>query len=175
MIAGQVVMVMIMTATPLHIHHHDQGLGVVGIVMSAHTLGMFALAPLVGWLVDRTGGMKVAMIGMGVLAAAALGAAYGPNETTGWLVATLWLLGIGWNMTFVAGSSMLVTGLDPAVRARVQGTADSLTWLSAAVAAVTAGLLYQAADYQLLGQLGLALLVVPLFVMLRHRPGPVAV
>ena len=92
-----------MTATPLHIHHHDHGLGVVGLVMSAHTLGMFALAPVVGWLVDRTGGMKVAMIGMGVLAAASLGAAFGPNETTGWLVATLWLLGIGF-IVFLAVS-----------------------------------------------------------------------
>lgn len=169
MIAGQVVMVMIMTATPLHIHHHGSDLGVVGVVMSAHTLGMFALSPLVGRLVDRIGGMKVAMLGMGVLATSALGTAYGPNETTAGLVAALWLLGIGWNMTFVSGSSMLVAGLDPGIRARVQGTADSLTWLSAAAAAVAAGLLYQAADYRLLGILGLVLLAAPMTVVLRHR------
>ncbi len=170
MVAGQVVMVMIMTATPLHIRHHGSDLGVVGIVMSAHTLGMFALAPLVGRLVDRIGGMKVAVMGMGVLATSAIGTAYGPNETTTGLVAALWLLGIGWNMTFVAGSSMLVSGLDPGIRARVQGTADSLTWLSAAASAVIAGVLYQAANYRLLGLLGLALLVPPMAIMLRHRP-----
>src|SRR5690606_758016 len=47
MVAGQVVMGMIMTVTPLHVHHHGADLGSVGVVMSAHTLGMFALAPLV--------------------------------------------------------------------------------------------------------------------------------
>lgn len=169
MVAGQVVMVMIMTATPLHIHHHGSDLGIVGIVMSAHTLGMFALSPLVGRLVDRIGGMKVAMIGMGILATSAIGTAYGPNETTGGLVVALWLLGLGWNMTFVSGSSMLVSGLDAGIRARVQGTADSMTWLAAATAAIAAGILYQAADYRLLGLLGLALLVAPLVVMLRYR------
>lgn len=169
MVAGQVVMVMIMTATPLHIHHGGSDLGVVGIVMSAHTLGMFALSPLVGRMVDRIGGMKVAMMGIGVLATAAIGTAYGPNETTSGLVAALWLLGLGWNMTFVAGSSMLSAGVDPGLRARVQGTADSLTWLSAAAAAVGAGLLYQAGDYRLLGILGLVLLVGPTAVLLRFR------
>ncbi|HEX6946492.1 MAG TPA: MFS transporter [Acidimicrobiia bacterium] len=172
MVAGQVVMVMIMTATPLHVHHHGSDLGSVGVVMSAHTLGMFALAPLVGRIVDRVGGLKVALLGMAALGVAALGAAYGPNETIPGLVVTLWLLGLGWNMTFVAGSSTLVTGLDPGIRARVQGTADSLTWLSSAVSAVAAGLLYQAADYRTLGLIGLALLAAPLLVVLRHRPAP---
>ena len=106
MVAGQVVMVMIMTATPLHVHHHGSDLGSVGVVMSAHTLGMFALAPLVGWMADRIGGMRVALLGMAVLAVSAVGAAYGPNESVGGLVVILWLLGIGWNMTFVSGSSM---------------------------------------------------------------------
>ncbi len=169
MIAGQVVMVMIMTATPLHIHHGGSDLGIVGVVMSAHTLGMFALSPLVGRLVDRIGGMKVAMIGIGILATAAIGTAYGPNETTTGLVVSLWLLGLGWNMTFVSGSSMLSAGLDPGLRPRVQGTADSLTWLSAAGAAVGAGLLYQAGDYRLLGILGLVLLAGPTSIILRYR------
>jgi MFS family permease len=169
MIAGQVVMVMIMTATPLHIHHHGSNLGVVGIVMSAHTLGMFALAPLVGRLTDRFGGMRMALAGMGVLAVAAIGAAYGPNDTTSGLVVALWALGIGWNMTFVSGSSMLVAGLAPDIRPRVQGTADSLTWLSAAIAAASSGVMYQSADYRLLGIIGLALLVAPLVVILRNR------
>lgn len=170
MIAGQVVMVMIMTATPLHIRHHGSDLGVVGIVMSAHTLGMFALSPLVGRVVDRFGGMRVAWSGMAVLAASAIGAAYGPNESTTGLVLILWALGIGWNMTFVSGSSLLVVGLAKDIRARVQGSADSLTWLSAAGAAITSGILYQTTGYQLLGVIGLALLLAPLTVMIRlHR------
>lgn len=170
MVTGQVVMVMIMTATPLHIHHHGSGLSAVGVVMSAHTLGMFALSPLVGRLVDRIGGFRMAVYGMATLAVSALGAAYGPNHSIPGLVMALWLLGIGWNMTFVAGSATLSAGLDPSIRARVQGAADSVTWMSSATTSVLAGVLYQATDYRSLGLLGLALLAVPAVFMLRRRP-----
>ncbi len=170
MIAGQVVMVMVMTATPLHIRHHGSDLGIVGLVMSAHTLGMFALSPVVGRMADRFGGLRVALSGMVFLAAAALGAATGPNHSTVALVIILWVLGVGWNMTFVAGSSMLSAGVELGLRARLQGSVDSLTWSSAAIAAISSGLLYQATDYRALAWIGLILLVAPAIVILRNRP-----
>lgn len=175
MVAGQVVMVMIMTATPLHIHHQGSDLGIVGLVMSAHTLGMFALSPIVGRLADRFGGVRVAVSGMVLLAAAAIGAATGPNHSTVALVVILWVLGVGWNMTFVAGSSMLTAGVDPGLRARLQGSVDSLTWTSGALAAVSSGLLYQATDYRVLAWIGLGLLFLPAMVILNNRPEPVVV
>lgn len=172
MVAGQIVMVMIMTATPLHIRHHGSDLGIVGLVMSAHTLGMFALSPITGRLADRFGGLRVALAGMSLLAVAAIGAALGPSDSTPALVGLLWLLGFGWNMTFVSGSSMLTAGVDTNVRARLQGSVDSVTWISGAVAAVGSGLLYQASDYRVLGFVGLALLVAPCAVLLANRRLP---
>jgi MFS family permease len=175
MIAGQVVMVMIMVSTPLHIHHHGSDLGIVGLVMSAHTLGMFALSPLTGRLADRLGSIPVILLGMAVLGLSALGAAYGPSESTPWLIAVLFGLGYGWNLAFVAGSSLLTTGVGSDIRSRLQGRVDSLTWGSAALASVSSGVIYQATDYTMISLIGFLLLAVPLFVVLRNRKAPVAV
>ena len=46
MIVGQVVMVVIMAMTPVHMSEHGHDLTAVGIVISAHVLGMFALTRL---------------------------------------------------------------------------------------------------------------------------------
>ena len=148
MTAGQVVMVMIMTSTPLHIHHHGSDLGIVGLVMSAHTLGMFALSPLTGRLTDRWGGYRVIMWGMALLGLSALVAAYGPNDSTTLLVVVLFALGYGWNLAFVAGSSMLTIGVGSDIRSRLQGRVDSLTWTAGALASVSSGVIYQASDYR---------------------------
>ena len=175
MTAGQVVMVMIMTSTPLHIHHHGSDLGIVGLVMSAHTLGMFALSPLTGRLTDRWGGYRVIMWGMTLLGLSALVAAYGPNDSTTLLVVVLFALGYGWNLAFVAGSSMLTVGVGSDIRSRLQGRVDSLTWTAGALASVSSGVIYQASDYRAISLIGLLLLVVPVVVMLRHRGAPLAV
>ena len=66
--AAQVVMTMVMTMTPLHLTEHGHGLGVVGLVLSAHTLGMFALAPISGRLTDRYGSMPIIVAGFSLLA-----------------------------------------------------------------------------------------------------------
>ena len=73
--AGQVVMVLIMTMTPLHLTDHGHGLATVGIVLSAHTFGMFALSPITGRLVDRFGSPRIIAAGLATLAVAALIAA----------------------------------------------------------------------------------------------------
>jgi MFS family permease len=174
MIAGQVVMVMIMVSTPLHIHHHGSDLGIVGLVMSAHTLGMFALSPLTGRLSDRWGAIPVILLGMAVLGLSALGAAYGPSESTAWLVIVLFGLGYGWNLAFVAGSSLLTMGVGSDIRSRLQGRVDSLTWGSAALASISSGVIYQATDYTMISVIGLLLLAGPLVVVLRNRNIPLA-
>ena len=109
--AGQVVMVLIMTMTPLHLTDHGHGLATVGIVLSAHTFGMFALSPITGRLVDRFGSPRIIAAGLATLAVAALIAAGAPPEGGAVLTLALFLLGYGWNLGFVAGSSMLTSGL----------------------------------------------------------------
>jgi MFS family permease len=169
MVTGQVVMVMIMTATPLHLRHHGSDLGIVGLVMSAHTLGMFALSPITGRLVDRFGGIRTAMAGVALLGIAAVAAAFGPNESTSLLLATLFVLGYGWNLAFVAGSSLLTGGMGSDLRARLQGRVDSISWGSGALASIGSGVIYQNTDYRMTSLIGLLLLIVPAVLIGRRR------
>jgi MFS family permease len=165
LVAGQVVMVLIMTMTPIHLLDHGHGLATVGFVLSAHTFGMFALSPLSGHLTDRFGSVPVIGAGLATLAVAGILAAIAPPDGGALLTLALFLLGYGWNLGFVAGSALLARGLAIAERTRVQGIADGLVWSSAAIASLASGVVVAGASYTVLGILGVALLVPPALVL----------
>jgi len=169
--AGQVVMVLIMTMTPLHLTDHGHGLQTVGIVLSAHTFGMFALSPISGRLTDRFGTPRIIAAGLSTLTVAALIAAGAPPDGGLLLTLALFLLGFGWNLGFVAGSSMLTTGLTLGERTRVQGVSDGVIWTTAAVASLASGLIVAGASYTALGLLAVGLLFVPAALLLTRRSG----
>ncbi len=158
MTAAQIIMVVIMTATPLHIHHHGSGLGSVGVVMMAHTLGMFGFSPLVGRWTDRTGGFAVMAVGLGVIGLSALATAVVPDPGMTLLVGSLFTLGLGWSMAFVAGSSILTRSHAAAARTRRQGRVDALIWVSAGGASILSGFLFESAGFWMTGVVGLVLL-----------------
>ena len=154
LIAGQFVMVLIMTMTPLHMTDHGHDLAAVGIVISAHVFGMFALAPISGRLTDRFGSLPIIATGLiVVLAAAVLSALAAPQEELVLLIA-LFLLGWGWNLGFVAGSSLLTSAVSVMERARVQGVSDALIWSTSAIASIGSGVVVGAWGFATLGILG---------------------
>ncbi|MGZ9160558.1 MAG: MFS transporter [Candidatus Limnocylindrales bacterium] len=169
LIAGQFVMVLIMTMTPLHMTDHGHDLAAVGIVISGHTFGMFGLSPISGRLTDSFGSVPIILIGLTTTAAAALLAAVAPADGGTVLFIALFLLGYGWNLGYVAGSTLLTTGLSLAERTRVQGLTDGLIWSSAAVASLGSGLVLAYASYAILGLMGAALVVVPMLLVLARR------
>jgi MFS family permease len=169
LVAGQVVMVLIMTMTPIHLMDHGHGLATVGFVLSAHTFGMFALSPVSGRLTDRFGSPAIIGAGLSTLGVAALLAAIAPPDGGLLLTLALFLLGYGWNLGFVAGSTMLTRGLALAERTRVQGVADGLVWSSAALASLSSGIIVAGASYTALGFLAIALLVAPAALLLVRR------
>ena len=163
LVAGQTVMVLIMTMTPVHMTAHGHGVETVGLVISGHTFGMFALAPLSGRLTERFGTGWVIVAGLLVLAGASVMAAVAPPDGGAVLFIALFLLGFGWNLGFVAGSTMLTQGVEVAQRTRLQGMADSLIWSMSAAASLGSGVVLAAASYTALALLGVALTVVPLW------------
>jgi MFS family permease len=170
LVAAQVVMVLIMTMTPLHLIAHGHGLATVGFVLSAHTFGMFGLSPITGRLTDRFGAPLVIASGLAGLALAALLAALAPPDGGFLLTFALFLLGYGWNLCFVAASSLVSQGLSLAERTRVQGIADALTWGTAAFASLASGLVVAAASYTVLGFVGIGLTLIPAAFLALQRP-----
>ncbi|MEU3628704.1 MFS transporter [Amycolatopsis coloradensis] len=168
MVGAQLAMVAVMTMTPVQLHQHGQGLDVVGWVLSAHLIGMFALAPLSGWIADRWGGRAAIFGGIGTLTVAAVTAIGAPDSHQVGIPVAMFLLGYGWNLVFVGGSSMLSRDLPAEQRARAQGTVDAFVWGTSAAASLLAGQLFGLGGYVLVAVAGGLCALVPLAVIGRR-------
>jgi MFS family permease len=157
---GQVVMVMLMGITSLYMTDHQHGLDAISLVFSAHTLGMFAFSILSGRLVDRWGRAPVILTGSGILLLACALAPLSPDVFP--LSIALFLLGLGWNFTYVGGSAMLADELSPAERAKTQGINDLFIGLVTAVGSIVSGLIFAASGYAVMGIVGAFLSLIPL-------------
>jgi len=171
MALGHVVMVGVMTMTPVHIraagHDAARTLDIVGLVLSAHVAGMFALAPVFGWLTDRLGRRAVIALGTGLLLAAcavAGTAGQAPRQ----LAAGLLILGLGWSATLVSGSTLLSDAIPTERRASAQGFADLAMGLAGASAGALSGVIVGAWGYPTLTLLA-AVAAVGLIGSLRGR------
>ncbi|MEU4196572.1 MFS transporter [Kribbella sp. NPDC026611] len=157
MIVGQLVMVGLMTAVPVHAHHHGDGLGLLGLMLSAHTLGMFALSPLTGWCIDRFGARPVATAGLALLLASGV-----LITQTGLLFTpALFLLGYAWNLCYLAGSAQLSTALESKV--------ESSIWTISAAATASSPWLFTLGGFPLLSAFACALAAPLLVWTLRLR------
>jgi MFS family permease len=165
MVCAQLTMVAVMTMTPLHMAAH--GLEVLGVVISVHMIGMFALAPLSGRLADRFGGHTAIYLGIGFLALSSV-TAFGAGQVTG-LSLAMFLLGYGWNLVFVGGSAILSRELPDDQRIQLQGAVDAVVWGSSAFASLGAGLLFGLGGYRLVAVVGGVLAVLPVIVLARRR------
>lgn len=155
------VMVMVMVMTPVHMNHRGDTLQLVGLVISLHVLGMYALSPVFGALADRWGPRAVARAGIGVLLlAAALGftaaQAFGSTLTAIALV----VLGLGWSTCVIAGSAQLTAAAPDDVRVPLQGVTDAGMNYAGALAAALAGPVLALGGFQLVNTVA-ALLLLP--------------
>jgi MFS family permease len=169
---GHLVMVGVMAMTPLHIDQaggdHGDTLRIVGIVLSIHIAGMYALSPIVGWLTDRAGRRTVILAGTALLlAACAVAGTAGDGVVR--LTVGLVLLGQGWSCTMVAGSTLFAESVPLEVKAPAQGLSDLTTGVGGATAGLLSGVIVQFWSYPALTVLA-ALAVVPLLALaLRTR------
>lgn len=166
---SQTVMVTLMVITPVHMNHHDHSNSAVSIVITAHTLGMFGLSSLTGYLIDRFGRVPMMVAGAIVLLASAVIAPFSP--TMPFLVIGLFLLGLGWNFGYLAGSTLLSDALRGEERARMQGVNDMFVAGAAAFGSFISGPLFSVADYWGVAIAGISavLLLVWLIVLLSPR------
>ncbi len=138
MASAQGGMIMLMAMTPVQVVAAGGSLTGLGAIMGAHTLGMFALSPVVGALCDRLGERTVIALGGAAVVAAGVLAARADGVGVA-LGAALCLLGLGWCLAFIAASALLAKGPGEVGKVRRQGLADALNWFVAALASVGSG------------------------------------
>jgi MFS family permease len=144
---GHVAMVSIMVMTPVHMAHVDVTLTVIGLVISVHVLGMYAFSPIVGTFSDRLGRVRVIQIGVITLVLSAIisGSARADDAIT--LGIGLFLLGLGWSCTLIAGSAFLTESVSPEMKTSSQGASDLVMNLSGAGGGALAGVIIGTLSY----------------------------
>ncbi len=156
LVVSQAVMVMVMAMTPLHMEDHGHSKGWIGAVISAHTAGMFAFAPLAGRLSDGVGRVPTVLIGGVTLLIATAFTALAGDAPRMLLFPGLFLLGLGWSLGIVASSALLTESVAESRRVAVQGAADLATNVASGVGALTAGIVVSGAGYHILSMMGMA-------------------
>lgn len=176
------VMIVVMVMTPLHMRHEGMSLELVGLVISVHILGMFALSPVFGWLADRIGGVRTTMVGIGLLVVALVlgfsaamsdggqtaeaGAHAGHGASTASLTAVaLVILGLGWSASVIGASALLASVAEPRVRVPLQGASDAAMNYAGAAAAAVAGPLLAWGGFAAVNTVG-AVVLIPAVVVL---------
>jgi len=144
---GHATMISVMVMTPVHMAHVDVTLSIIGLVISVHVLGMYVFSPVVGSLSDRLGRVRVVQLGIAILLLAALIAGSARADDAYTLGVGLFLLGLGWSCTLIAGSAYLSESVDGEFRASSQGASDLVMNLSGAAGGALAGVIIGTLNY----------------------------
>ena len=173
---GYAVMNLLMTATPLAMGFCGHPYDAAAIVLSSHVVGMFAPSFFTGSLIKRFGVLRVILAGV-VILAACVGVAL-----SGQAVANFWwalvLLGIGWNFTYIGGSTLLTEVYRPSEKAKVQGANEITIFGVQALSSLAAGVLVNTAGWQTLNYVALPLIAfaaaASLWLLAMRRRNPAA-
>lgn len=176
LVISQIVMVGIMTMTPIHMRAHDQSLGAVGLVIGLHVGSMWLPSLVTGRLVDWVGPRIMATAGGLILLASGLIAAFSPADNLTGMVVALMLLGLGWNLGLVSGTTLVVHGTKPETRAKTQGSIDVWYQIFGAGSGILSGVIMSAAGYGVLAIVGgiLALVIIPALALTRTNSNTVS-
>lgn len=161
MVVTQIVMIAVMTMTPVHMRDHGHGLGATGLVISLHIAAMFLPSPLTGRLADRIGPRPVIALGGLALLAAGVVAGVAPDDSVVLLAVGLVLLGLGWNLGLLGGTTLVAGAVPLLGRARTQGRVDVSVALAGAAGGLGSGVVVAGSSFSALalGSGVLALLV----------------
>ena len=149
-------------------HHHHQG--DVFTIISAHIVGMYGLVLITGDIVERIGRRRAIVIGLATMAAS--------NAALVWLdgipgmSVSLFGLGLGWNLAYVAANTELVDLAAPDERGKLIGFTDLVSSFIAAALALAGGVVYSGGGVMPLAASAAALAAIPAAWVLLLPSGP---
>ena len=157
---SHMIMVGLMGLAPVEMHHGGVEPALVGVAMSSHLAGMYALSPLVGIAVARFGTGRVAVAALVTLAASGLMLAITPRHDPLAFTIGLFVLGVAWSIGLIAGSTLVTSTVPAHARIPIQGLTDFAIALSGALASVTAGVVVASAGYPVLAWSAIGLVAI---------------
>ena len=147
MMISQATMVGTMTLTPLHMNDGGQSKGAISIMLFSHIMGMYALSPLVGRLVDQIGRYPMLVLSGVLCAAGALWAGYTPPEGFLGITGGQTVIGLAWCFGIIAASGLLTEAFPVEQSASIQGAGDMCMMAFGAIAGISAGAIVSYRSY----------------------------
>ena len=172
--ASFAVMVGVMTLTGAVVvdHHGHEGHDVFPII-AAHVVGMYAFVIVIGDFIDRIGRSPSLAGGLFVMAVSVISLLW--VESVAATAVALFVLGLGWNLSFVAATAELADLTLPSERGRLLGFNDLLSGATGAGLALLGGVALTALGVAALAIGATVLVVAPALWILRYgMPEPVA-
>lgn len=168
--AAHAVMVGVMVMTPVHMGGNGASVQLIGLTISLHIAGMYALSPVFGRLADRFGTHLVLGAGLVQLVVAVALAATGEPHGGAAFTLGLVLLGSGWSACLIASSALLTGALAVDERAPAQGLVDLMMNVAGGLAGAVSGLIMTLLGFPALALVTIVLLLVPATLVLRDAP-----
>jgi MFS family permease len=166
-IVAQAVMTSVMALAGLVMADHGHDLGAISLTISLHFLGMFGLVLIVGPLVERIGRLRSVIVGLLVLAGGVLVLLPGPELVN--FMPGMFAVGVGWNVAFVASTTILADAARTSERGRLLGFSDFVALCAAAALSVVAGLILGALGLPMLVLVGILLALIPAALIVLNR------
>jgi MFS family permease len=166
------VMVGLMTLTgAVVVDHHGHSAESVFPIIGAHVVGMFALVIVIGDVVDHIGRRSALAGGLLLMACAAISLLW--VEGVFVTAISLFVLGLGWNLSFVAATAELADCSAPWERGKLLGFNDLLSGATGASLALLGGLALTGLGVAALAVGGTVLVTAPaLWLLMRRRLVP---
>lgn len=157
---SQGIMVFLMIPTPLAMVGCGFSEATSGDVIRWHVVAMFAPSFFTGFLIKRYGTQRIAIGGLVLLILSALVALSGLSGVH--FYASLILLGLGWNFSFIGATNMLANVVSEAEKPVVQGANDTVIALASTICAFAAGAIVAGYGWTVLAVVALIILVIAL-------------
>jgi MFS family permease len=162
---GYGVMTLVMSATPLAMLACGYNFSDSATVIQGHVIAMFLPSFFTGHLIARYGVLPVIATGALLEIGCAL-VNFAGVDFYNFLIANI-LVGLGWNFTYVGGSTLLTTTYKPSERAKVQASHDFCVYGSTALAAGVSGALAVKAGWSAINAVAIPVMLIVMMAALR--------
>ena len=169
---GYGVMNMLMAASPIAMKLHGHPFHDAALVLEWHVIGMFAPGFFTGHLIRRFTVIPVLVAGL-ILNLACIAIALSGTDVAHF-VASMFVLGVGWNFLFTAGTSLSLQAYRSEERDKTQGAINFCVFGMMVISSFSSGALVTTQGWRLLSYVSLLLVaatgVAVLWYVLQGRP-----
>ena len=155
---GYGIMNLLMTATPLAMSFCGYPFAAAAFVIEWHVVGMYAPGFVTGSLIQRFGALRVIVAGA-LLMAGCVAVALADNQIAHFWTALV-LLGVGWNLMYTGGTTLLTEAYTPAEKAKTQGLNDFIVFAVMGVSSFSSGALIDVAGWERMNAIALPFIAV---------------